>query len=662
MNQTGFRSQLARRVPVGQSVRRVGRVREIIVCPDRAVERKARRRAARKGEPLLLCYTPQDPASFPGLDLRCLPDEVRPRHPTTEYRARARRIWDRLCDVSVGGVPIREKLSADGIDLLFAAEAAAVGSLTHFFEHLDLASQYVAAKGPESLVLIYAPSEATHAWLTAAQQHGLACSVAEKPRPAFDKILLNLGSHFAEARPSRLHVLHVLSRPVAMLWPVLTSRLFPMPKTSARRVWIEVPNAKMSANQLPIAQELTDSGVPVGFLLTGRCTVSEPWARRCPAVSLAQLSTVPGCLRSLITLCQASRRFGEALRAPSLQRAVVRSVREYTGVVNFILQQAVFGVLPGYVFGHQTAVNAFRRLNLERLVVHDERPALQRALIAGAHHIGVKVVAVQFGQIFRHGGMGSTPVDKLLACGPYHQDPFHNPQRPGAVEPIGFVATDALYCLLAERQQVRARSLSRLGMRCERPVILLALSPLTGPGAPSQLSEILRTVAGVVAQLSCVLLVKLHPAEWQAGVYETVLSGCPGLRYSVTRSELSPQEAVVCGDVHITNGSTIGVDMLLTNRPMIDLPYNGHYYPDGYANAGAALRADTPHGLKDVLTAAIESPAEISVALRADREAFILERLTRFDGKRAAAAADAILRFYGDPQFDSSRGPAPCEY
>ncbi|MFW6135300.1 MAG: hypothetical protein ACOC7N_00590 [Chloroflexota bacterium] len=558
-------------------------------------------------------------------------------------------------------MPIREKLSADGIDLLFAVEAAVLGSLTHFFEHLDLALQYVAATRPDSLVLTYAPSEAYHAWLTAAQQHDLAWSVAEKPRPAFDKILLNLGSHFAEARSSRLHILHVASRPVAMLWPVLTSRLFPMPETSRRMVWIEVPNAKMSSNQLPIAHELIDSGVPVGFLLTGRYTVSEPWARRCPAVSLARLSTVSGCLRSVVILCRASRRFREALCAPPLQRGLGSRIREYTGVVNFILDQAVFSVLPGYVFGHQTAVNAFRRLNLERLVVHDERPALQRALIAGAHRIGVKVVAVQFGQLFRHAGMGPTPVDKLLACGPYHHEPFHNPQRPGAVEPTGFVATDALYRLLAERQQVRARSLSRVGMNSDGPVVLLALSPLTGPGAPSELREVLRSVAEVVIQLSCVLLVKLHPAEWQAGVYERVLSGFSGLRYSVTQSELSPQEAVVCGDVHITNGSTIGVDMLLTNRPMIDLPYNGQYYPDGYANAGAALGTDSPRGLQDVLTAAIESPAEISLALKAGREAFILERLTRFDGKRAAAAADAILQFYGDCQFNPSRGPGPCE-
>ncbi len=625
---------------------------EWIICPTVDAEAMAARQSAQTGRPVVYSYVP---ANKPNVERAVfLTEMARTQRSLQDCFFAARELWDRFCGLDIDGASVRAWLQMSNTDFLSLIECQAITSLAHYVMHIDLVDQFVARHDVISLVMAArTPSETVFAWQAAAAKHGIPFEFLPSNWRKRRVVLLDVGSPLAMLHNHRLRarLLHYLSRPASVLahtrWSA--SRVAAHdPKT----VWIEVPNDKMARNQLPVAKALAEMGVPVGFLLTGDFHASGSWINEHSCVRVDEVVGpvgLSGYLRSLFRLVGTGWAMSRRLNGRAFVGALQTRMAEHAAMFQLVLDQmwAQFGL--GSVAYESSIETSFKQMGLKNLVMSDERLPRDRRIIAAVHRSGGKVASLQFGQLYRTGLFGPTPVDKFLACGSHIAGQFSDPARPGIVECVGFVETDELFHLLQQRDTIRDRIVARFGLDGGRPVVLMALSPLKSTAAPEKLEDILRIVARVVVEASASLLVKLHPAEWQGEVYVRVLAEFPDLAYAVVRSEISPNEVVLCGDIHVTNGSTVGVGMLLSGRPFIDIPLTESYAEDSYVGWGVALRADRPDMFEQALTRSINYPASVTTETASAREKFIAERLTAFDGQRASTAAAKIQQFFENP-------------
>ncbi len=136
-----------------------------------------------------------------------------------------------------------------------------------------------------------------------------------------------------------------------------------------------------------------------------------------------------------------------------------------------------------------------------------------------------------------------------------------------------------------------------------------------------------------------VLLVKLHPSE-DPQPYRALAAGDAAVRI-VPHGAVHLYDLLAAADAVLTFHSSVGLEAMLLDRPVVSLEAFGEENPLPYAREEAAARARTPAELADILRREID-PGAIGADRRERRARFIRNNLFAADGKSAERVLDLI--------------------
>ena len=206
-----------------------------------------------------------------------------------------------------------------------------------------------------------------------------------------------------------------------------------------------------------------------------------------------------------------------------------------------------------------------------------------------------------------------------------------------AVVPTGAPRYDTLIRARKETDSRKARE--KFKLRKDNKVIVLATEGLQRKyGYPDHDRDLLDAVLDKIKTLHGMeLVIKLHPIE-DGELQKRMISekGTPAI---VTKDGTS--ELLAACDLLITKASTIAVEAMIFNKPVIIANFS--QVPDimPYVESGAALGVYDRRYFVDAIRAAIEDP-DVRKTLAKKRVAFLASHLYRLDDGATARVVDVI--------------------
>lgn len=176
-----------------------------------------------------------------------------------------------------------------------------------------------------------------------------------------------------------------------------------------------------------------------------------------------------------------------------------------------------------------------------------------------------------------------------------------------------------------------------LGLDAAARWVVLATNPIPFERNAAQLETARRGVAAW--DPSARLLVKLHPSEDPAP-YRAAAAGDVRV-VVVPHGAVDLYDLLKVADAVLTYHSTVGLEAMMLERPVVSLEAFGEPNPLPYAREGAAAQARTPEELAAALSADVE-PGANAPARRAARTRFLHDNLAATDGKSTERVCDLI--------------------
>ena len=176
-----------------------------------------------------------------------------------------------------------------------------------------------------------------------------------------------------------------------------------------------------------------------------------------------------------------------------------------------------------------------------------------------------------------------------------------------------------------------------LGLAPSARWVILATNPIPF----SRNAALLSTArAGVRAwEGSAILILKLHPSEDPAP-YLAITENDPSVRV-VPHGVVDLYDLLAAADVVLTFHSSVGLEAMLLDRPVVSLEAFGEENPIPYAREGAAPAVRNAAELTQALQEDV-APGERSGDRRAARRRFVRDNLLADDGKSAERVRDLI--------------------
>jgi CDP-glycerol glycerophosphotransferase (TagB/SpsB family) len=262
-------------------------------------------------------------------------------------------------------------------------------------------------------------------------------------------------------------------------------------------------------------------------------------------------------------------------------------------------------------------------------------------LVSDAHHgsrlltlvgrnLGIPSIVVQHGATFAPWGYLPLHADRFAAWGETsRQWMLERGADPDRVVVTGQPRFDKL----ANRSPVTRPS---LGLPQAGRLLLWIVDPF--PIAENR--AILAQLAAVVTQLADVtLVIRPHPsmsdAEWL--VAETQHQH----NIHVSPATLNLHDVITCCDAVLIQGSTVGIEALALNRPVIVFPADLENVFHRHYDTPAVQHCATPAALLTALDQLFSHDAA-EAALRNERQTFVRNALYQLDGQSAARVAALI--------------------
>jgi hypothetical protein len=195
-----------------------------------------------------------------------------------------------------------------------------------------------------------------------------------------------------------------------------------------------------------------------------------------------------------------------------------------------------------------------------------------------------------------------------------------------------------------EKSSPKEQTLPKLGIAQNQGVIVLATEPLVElhVWTKQQREQLVRAVANALEELpDKQLVIKLHPDE----SIET---------YGEILSTIGKDKAIVCRDVDIyellhacelllVGDSTVGLEAMLFDKPVINLNFTGSPSVMGYAESGAALGAYKEEDLAPAIQKALHD-LQVRKELEQNRKRFISKHVYQRDGQASKRVAELIIQ------------------
>lgn len=202
---------------------------------------------------------------------------------------------------------------------------------------------------------------------------------------------------------------------------------------------------------------------------------------------------------------------------------------------------------------------------------------------------------------------------------------------------------------LLRRKFNREQLVSELGIPGDKGIIVLATQHLAGGFCTEkQQREFTEIVVRAMPSFpEHQLVIKPHPQEVEDD-FRNILAELGETR-AVVRQKVDIYELLHASDLLITAYSTVALEAMLLDKPVVTINLTGKPDPMPYASSGAAIgvykKEDLIPAMKNVL-----SDTRTREELANQRRAFVLEHAYKPDGRASRRVAEVIARLIQEPR------------
>ena len=398
--------------------------------------------------------------------------------------------------------------------------------------------------------------------------------------------------------------------------------------------------------QLPVAAALAGRA-RVRFVTPRASVVSKLAARGVGAV------LVQAAWSDVRAAGQVGARAAEALRqAPGI--ALPPPPRGDAATLLVRMREVLTAVLPAAYQAARAAELILAELAPRLVVVGNDLTVAGRALALAARGAGVPSACIMHGTVL-DAVHGEHVASRLLVYGDAHRR--HLVQRQG-IEAARVVVTGAPYLdsLTTQKGHPDARITRGLGLRPGQPFVLMAISNPANLVSMQQHERTIRAVMRLSARLGgsagTPVVARLHRGDSPAH-YERLAAEVPGQRLRVVRNDDPRWPGSILdwlqgAAVLLTGASTVGLEAMLLDVPVVTMDFTGDYADVDFIRAGATAHVTDDAALERAVTALLGDPAA-AAAVRARAASFLGDYFHLLDRGAAARCAGALTALLEAP-------------
>ncbi len=218
-----------------------------------------------------------------------------------------------------------------------------------------------------------------------------------------------------------------------------------------------------------------------------------------------------------------------------------------------------------------------------------------------------------------------------------------------------FITGQPRFDAILERKFSRGMVMKELGIPENKGLIVLATGSVVGwLWEEKQLEELMETLINAMAEFpDKQLVIKLHPAE-EIEEYQKILEKIGGSRVILCRDTDIHQLLYAC-DLLLTIHSTVALEAMIFNKPVITINFSGKPDLMPYAESGAAIGVYRKKDLLPAMKRALYDP-QIRKNLGQKSKRFVSEHVYKLDGQASKRVAELIVRLIEEAQANKKGG------
>lgn len=205
-----------------------------------------------------------------------------------------------------------------------------------------------------------------------------------------------------------------------------------------------------------------------------------------------------------------------------------------------------------------------------------------------------------------------------------------------------FVTGQPGFDLIWQTKVSREQIVDELGVPENKGIIVLATQPLGALWTEEEQEEFVGTVVRAVSEFpEKQLVIKLHPSE-KITEYQGMLERI-GNSKAIICQKINLYGLLKACDLLMTVHSTVALEAMILNKPVITINLTGKHDVMPYARSGAALGAYKKEDVASAIRKALYDP-EVRRSLERNREKFVAEHAYKVDGQASKRVAELIIR------------------
>ncbi|ODS40494.1 hypothetical protein BEH94_06720 [Candidatus Altiarchaeales archaeon WOR_SM1_SCG] len=330
------------------------------------------------------------------------------------------------------------------------------------------------------------------------------------------------------------------------------------------------------------------------------------------------------------------------------------------------IQSLIEDILNNYFFGLRFGRNlrdiemAKRMIDYEKpdiIIIGSEYSNLERAICIAAKLKGIPTLAIQ------HGGIGPyhpgyiylkedispegsvespyCPItDKIVLYGPY--DKKNLTEVSSYPENSVIVTGQPRYDILARANEIynKEKTFEKLNLDKSKKLVVWATNTINfDEYAKKHINAVFDSIEKLSSEVQ--LVIKKHPASYLPDLIYDEIAKNFGFKPIIMRTEIDTLELLYASDLLIMEQSTVGLEAMILDKPVITLNFSGEpdYYH--YAESGAVLGVYNEKDLIINIEKALYDK-KTQERLKKAREKFVYEHAYKQDGKATERVCDSI--------------------
>jgi glycosyltransferase involved in cell wall biosynthesis len=413
------------------------------------------------------------------------------------------------------------------------------------------------------------------------------------------------------------------------------NRYVPTLKSSGFSVLILLGSGIYAASVLPVCERLRNSSkiliLPLDHKVD-RFLARQGWSSIIPSdyISSARRSVVRREQRRL-------RRIGQRLlRQPGLL-ASFRTAQVDLGPVAFPLIQTLLKIRIPMALPALEGLQAIIQRERPQIVLSvPDRQWRAKAAIELGRRANIASLTIQAAVISGHARYDAIFADRAAVMGDLSRRLWKGQGVPGnKLVVTGAPRFDDKYQWdPGAADRIRAA----LDIPSDKPIITFATQPLAMAVVEQNVNHVVRAAERF---LDHQLVFKVHPRE-DVARYQSLLAKLDACNVVIAQ-QVDLNALLQASDLVITGFSTVALEAMIFQRPVLIINLTGEPDPVDYVSSGAALGAYAPQDIVKQMERLL-TDAEVNAALSENRRRYVMDQLYKVDGQAARRVVELMQR------------------